>query len=47
MEAGTVKKTDPLVIISKYYDPGSTSHEILVEHGRAVAGKALDIAQEV
>jgi len=47
MEARTVKKTDPFVIISKYYDPGSTSHMILVEHGRAVAKKALDIAQRL
>jgi len=42
-----VKKVDPLVIISKYYEPGSTSSEILVGHGRAVAGKALDIAQRL
>ncbi len=47
MEAGTVKKTDPLVIISKYYEPGSTSYMILVGHGRAVAKKALDIAQRL
>ncbi len=42
-----MKKIDPFVIISKYYDPGSISHMILVEHGRAVAGKALDIARKL
>lgn len=47
MEAGTVKKTDPLVIISKYYERGSTSYIALVEHGMAVAKKALDIARRL
>ncbi len=47
METGTVKKTDPLAIISKYYEPGSPSYMILVEHGRAVAKKALNIAQRL
>ncbi len=47
MEAVTVEKIDPLAIISKYYDPGSVSNMILVEHGRAVAAKALDIARRL
>lgn len=42
-----MKKTDPLLIISKYYEPGSTAYLILVGHGRAVANKALDIAQRL
>ena len=42
-----MKKVDPLAVISKYYEPGSTSYLILVGHGRAVAGKALGIAQKV
>ncbi len=39
--------TDPLKIIEKYYQPGSTAFNVLVEHGKAVAGKALRTASEV
>lgn len=31
-------------IIAKYYEPGSPAYDILLEHSRAVAGKALAIA---
>jgi uncharacterized protein len=44
MEKRAVKKIDPLAIISKYYEPGSTAHMILVAHSRAVAQKSLEIA---
>lgn len=36
---------DPLSVIGKYYDPGSTAYYFLVHHGRLVARKALDIAE--
>ncbi len=39
-----MKKPDPLAIVSKYYEPGSTSYMILVGHSKAVAEKAMDIA---
>lgn len=35
---------DALSVIEKYYDPGSEAYYYLVEHGKAVAGKALEIA---
>lgn len=35
---------EPLALIRKYYQPGSLAYEIMVEHGRAVAGKTRDIA---
>ena len=38
---------DPLVLISKYYAPGSPAYLILVEHSTAVAGKALGIAKKI
>lgn len=47
MEAETVNKIDPLAIISKYYEPGSTAYKILVEHSRAVAQKSLEIARRL
>ncbi|MDA8432317.1 MAG: hypothetical protein M0Z60_05060 [Nitrospiraceae bacterium] len=31
-------------IIAKYYEPGSLAYDILLEHSKAVAGKALEIA---
>ena len=47
MEKGAVKRIDPPGIILKYYEPGSTSYMILVEHSKAVAGKAMEIARRV
>ncbi|HIE12867.1 MAG TPA: HD domain-containing protein [Desulfotomaculum sp.] len=38
---------DPLAIISKYYDPESELHGILVTHSRMVAKKALEAARAV
>ncbi len=38
---------DPLEIIGKYYRPGSLAYEMLVGHGRAVAGKSLKIARKM
>lgn len=35
---------DPLKIIQKYYQTDSRSYEFLVEHSRAVAKKAIEIA---
>jgi uncharacterized protein len=35
---------NPIDILAKYYDRGSKTFEILVEHGRQVANKALAIA---
>ena len=34
-------------VLGKFYDPGSKTFQILVEHGRAVAGKALAAARRV
>lgn len=42
-----MNKPDPLAIISKYYEPGSTSFMTLVAHSKAVTGKALEIAERV
>ena len=39
-----MKIVDTVSIIEKYYEPGSQSHYYLVEHGKAVANKALEIA---
>lgn len=36
---------NPLALISRYYPAGSQAHEILVDHSRSVAGKALEIAR--
>jgi uncharacterized protein len=36
---------DPLKVIEKYYKPGSKSFEFLIQHGRSVAGKALEVAE--
>lgn len=38
---------DPIKIIEKYYKPGSKAFEFLVQHGRGVARKALEIAERV
>ncbi|MEA3436160.1 MAG: HDIG domain-containing protein [Thermodesulfobacteriota bacterium] len=38
---------DPIEIISKYYTPGSKLFDILVNHGRQVAKKAIDAADRV
>lgn len=35
---------DPLEIIGRFYKPGTKAHDILIEHGRQVAGKALAVA---
>jgi len=45
MDSGT--RPDPMAIISKYYEPGSTSYEYLIQHGRMVANKAIEIACRV
>jgi uncharacterized protein len=37
----------PLDIIAEFYEPGSGSHQILVEHGRQVADKAVEVAMRV
>jgi len=36
---------DPLSIIKKYFEPGTDAHDIFLEHGTAVAEKALSIAK--
>lgn len=38
---------DPLKIISRHFNPGSTAFEILVEHSRMVMAKALTVAESV
>ncbi|MEK6690824.1 MAG: HD domain-containing protein [Nitrospirota bacterium] len=38
---------DPLKIINKYYKPDSKAFEFLIQHGRSVAGKALEVAERV
>lgn len=38
---------NPLEIIEKYYKPGSKAFEFLVQHGKSVAGKALEVAGRV
>ncbi len=38
---------DPIEIISKYYTPGSKLFDIMVNHGRQVAKKALGAADRV
>jgi uncharacterized protein len=35
---------DPLALISRYYQPKSKAHQILLAHSRAVCNKALKIA---
>ena len=40
-------RPDPMVIIGMYYEPGSKSYEYLIEHGKMVAKKALEIAEKV
>ncbi|UCG95134.1 MAG: HDIG domain-containing protein [archaeon] len=36
---------DPLVIIRKYYEPGTKAYRFLVEHSKAVTEKALEVAR--
>jgi uncharacterized protein len=38
---------NPIDILAKYYDRRSKTFEILVEHGRQVASKAVEVAVEV
>jgi len=38
---------DPIRLIEKYYDPGSQAYFFLVEHGKAVAKKSLEIARRL
>jgi len=38
---------NPLDIIAEYYDPSSKAFEILIQHGKQVAQKALNIAHNV
>ncbi len=35
---------DPMLVIRKYYKPGSKSYCFLVEHSKSVTGKALEVA---
>lgn len=37
-------RPDPIAIIEKYYEPGSKAHGYILQHGRMVAEKALEIA---
>lgn len=38
---------DPIKIIKKYYNPESEAYRILIEHGKAVAKKALELAERI
>src|SRR5574340_112740 len=38
---------DPFSIISRYYSPGSLAYNTLIEHSRMVAGKCLEIAENI
>ncbi len=38
---------DPIRLISRFYDPDSLAFNLLVEHSKAVAGKALEIAEKM
>jgi uncharacterized protein len=38
---------NPVDIVSRFYTPDSRSYQILMEHGRLVAGKALAVAARV
>ena len=38
---------NPIDIIAEFYDRDSTTYELLVQHGRQVAQKALDIATKM
>lgn len=40
-------RPDPIVIIEKYYEPGTKAYEYLLRHGRMVADMALEIARRV
>jgi uncharacterized protein len=38
---------NPIDIIAECYDPGSTAYRLIIQHGRQVAQKALDIAKNI
>lgn len=38
---------NPVVLIEKYYSPGSTAYYVLIQHSRMVAEKALRIAERI
>ena len=38
---------DPIIILKKYYDEDSYTYKVLIEHSKAVANKALEIAKRV
>jgi uncharacterized protein len=38
---------DPIVILKKYYDPGSPLYDMLLLHGRLVSDKSLQVARSV
>jgi len=38
---------DAIAIIEKYYEPGSAAYFFLIEHGKAVARKAIEVAQRM
>jgi uncharacterized protein len=40
-------RPDALSIINKYYPEGSLAGQILIEHGKAIAAKAMPIAQKL
>ena len=38
---------NPIDIIAEFYDPGSKAYKLIVQHGKQVASKALDLARRV
>ncbi len=38
---------NPVDVINEFYDPGSMAYEILIQHGKHVAKKALNVASKV
>ena len=38
---------NPIDIIAEFYDPDSRAYRVLIQHGRQVAKKALDVARKV
>ena len=38
---------NPIDMIAEFYDPGSKAYGLIIQHGRQVASKALDIARRV
>ncbi len=41
------RRIDPVKILTRYYNTGSKTYNILLEHGRLVANKALEAATKV